>query len=62
MRPRSLSQEREAQGFTKDQLAGAMRRLFTVDKIHKVNRGRRSKPAWTLEPKEPGRTSIEEET
>ena len=50
--PNLFADEREAQGLTKAQLTGAMRRLFSANKIHKVNRGRPSKPAWTLEPKE----------
>jgi RecA-family ATPase len=51
--PALFSQEPEAHDSTKDQLAGAMRRLFAAKKITKVNRGRPSKPSWTLEPQEP---------
>jgi RecA-family ATPase len=50
--PRLFVQEPEAKGVTREQFAAAMRRLFVADKIRKVNHGRPSRPAWTMEPGE----------
>jgi RecA-family ATPase len=50
--PALFAKEPDNQGITKEQFAAAMRRLFQDNKIHKVDHGRPSKPAWTLKPVE----------
>jgi RecA-family ATPase len=50
--PALFEKEGDAEGLNKRDLEAAMRRLFEKEKIHRVDHGRKSKPAWTLEPKE----------
>jgi RecA-family ATPase len=46
--PAMFHKEREAKGLRKEQLEGAMRRLFEADKIHIAHYGRPSRPASRL--------------
>jgi len=46
--PALFCKERDANGMRKEDLAGAMRRLFETGKIHVENYGRPSRPASRL--------------
>jgi RecA-family ATPase len=46
--PSSFKKEKEAKGIRKEELDGAMRRLFEARKIHVEDYGRPSRPAWRL--------------